>query len=171
MVAEKGMKRKAPKEGEAPKDESKVKETESEFQEEYSSVKKEVEALVSRVLRGVTFIMHADDGLLSPCYRRSPSRHTDFSLSCIMYCCSLSLFRSSARVWLRSTSTKSVMHELAAVPIAHMAYRGDDSAAAAAGRRPLTVCQPLPEPPPPPIELAFCPRPAHLADCRRHFIS
>ncbi|BGP56815.1 hypothetical protein JCM8202_004413 [Rhodotorula sphaerocarpa] len=45
MVAEKGMKRKAPKEGEAPKDESKVKETESEFQEEYSSVKKEVEAL------------------------------------------------------------------------------------------------------------------------------
>lgn len=120
MVAEKGMKRKAPKEGEAPKDESKVKETESEFQEEYSSVKKEVEALVSLVLRDVTWFMHADEVLLSPCYRRSPSRHTDFSLSCIMYCCSLSLFRSSARVWLRSTCYEE-RHELAAVPIAHTA--------------------------------------------------
>ncbi|POY71704.1 hypothetical protein BMF94_5296 [Rhodotorula taiwanensis] len=45
MVAEKGMKRKAPKEGEAAKDDSKVKEAEKEFQEEYAGVKKEVEAL------------------------------------------------------------------------------------------------------------------------------
>lgn len=50
MVAEKGMKRKAPKEGEAAKDDSKVKEAEKEFQEEYAGVKKEVEALVRRAL-------------------------------------------------------------------------------------------------------------------------
>ncbi|GAA5977125.1 hypothetical protein JCM10908_004864 [Rhodotorula pacifica] len=45
MVAEKGMKRKAAKDGEAAKDDSKAKETEKEFQEEYAGVKKEVESL------------------------------------------------------------------------------------------------------------------------------
>ncbi|GAA5957768.1 hypothetical protein JCM8115_006242 [Rhodotorula mucilaginosa] len=45
MVAEKGMKRKAAKDGEAAKDDSKAKETEKEFQEEYAGVKKEVESM------------------------------------------------------------------------------------------------------------------------------
>merc|ERR1712080_399028 len=45
MVAEKGMKRKAAKDGEAAKDDSKAKETEKEFQEEYAGVKKEVELM------------------------------------------------------------------------------------------------------------------------------
>jgi hypothetical protein len=48
MVAEKGMKRKAAKDGEAAKDDSKAKETEKEFQEEYAGVKKEVESMVRR---------------------------------------------------------------------------------------------------------------------------
>lgn len=53
MVAEKGMKRKAAKDGEAAKDDSKAKETEKEFQEEYAGVKKEVESMVRR--RSVSF--------------------------------------------------------------------------------------------------------------------
>lgn len=75
------MKRKAAKDGEAAKDDSKAKETEKEFQEEYAGVKKEVESMVRRgslVLFAFFLSLTADPASF---YRRLPSRHTDRACS------------------------------------------------------------------------------------------
>lgn len=84
--------------------------------------------------------------LTMACYRRATGgRHPDILISPSLASCIVVLYPSSAR--RRESGFEALheeRHELAAVPIAHTAYRGDDSAAAAAGPRPLSSTQWLP---------------------------